>query len=375
MNQGIVLIWNQFGPYHMDRCEALGAHFRERCRVHGVEIASQSEEYAWRTTGSGSCFAKHTLFKDRKLEQVGALFRFVRLLGVVRASRATHIFVNNYNQLEIFLLALTMRLWGRRVYLMFDSKFDDKPRKAWREILKVAMLLPYSGALTGGPRSQSYLRFLGFGKRPIAWGYDTVNLERILQVGGNALAPNDRSFTERYFVIVARFIPEKDLATAIAAYARYRDLAKEAARELHICGAGPLDVAIRRQIADLRLVGVVLHGFLQSTEVPRVLAGGLALVLSSVSETWGLVVNEALAFGLPVLATDQIGARDVLMRTGVNGYIFEPGNVEGLAHLMIRVSNDESEWRRLVEGSRRLRALGDTGRFVEGVTSLMKDAE
>jgi glycosyltransferase involved in cell wall biosynthesis len=372
MNQDIVLIWNQFGPYHMDRCEALGAHFGHRCGVHGMEIASRSDEYAWHPTGSGDCFAKHTIFRDRRLEQVGPLSRFVRLLGVVRVSQARHVFLNNYNQLEIFLLALALRLAGRRVYLMFDSKFDDKPRQAWREVLKLATLLPYSGALTGGPRSESYLRFLGFGKRPVAWGYDTVSLERLIELGGPA-APDGPPFEDRYFVLVARFVAKKDVATAVTAYARYRELAGTYARELHLCGSGPLEPEIRGQISSLDLRGVVLHGFLQREGVARVLSGGLALVLPSIEEQWGLVVNEALAFCLPILATSQAGACDLLVRTGVNGYVFEPGNAEGLAHLMLRVSTTEPEWRRLVEGSRCLRGSADARRWVEGIAALMSD--
>ena len=56
----------------------------------------------------------------------------------------------------------------------------------------------------------------------------------------------------------------------------------------------------------------------------------------------------------------------------MNGYIFEPGNVDGLAHLMLRLSTDETEWRRLVEGSRRLRHLGDAERFAEAIEALIQ---
>jgi L-malate glycosyltransferase len=79
-----------------------------------------------------------------------------------------------------------------------------------------------------------------------------------------------------------------------------------------------------------------------------------------------------LAFGLPTLATDQVGARNLLVRTAVNGYIFEPGNVEGLAHLMLRLARSEAEWRRLVEGSRQLRQRADSERFADAVLALLE---
>jgi glycosyltransferase involved in cell wall biosynthesis len=356
----------------MDRCEALAAAMESKFRVYGIEIASQSGEYQWVPSGDGTRFHKQTLFQERALEEIPVLHKFWRLALALISLSTKHVFMVNYNQGEIFLSAVVMRLLRRKVILMFDSKFDDKPRVIWREVLKVGMLLPYQGALVGGSRHEGYLRFLGFRRRPIAIGHATVGLESLLQPGGHAVAPGGPRFSERYFVVVARFIPEKDLTSLIAAYARYRELAQERSRELHICGDGPLEDPLRRQIADLKITGVALHGFLQRPGVARVLAGGLALILPSIVETWGLVVNEALAFALPVLATDQVGARDLLVRTGVNGYIFEPGNIEGLAHLMLRVSYDESEWRRLVEGSRRLRKFADTERFVEGVATLLE---
>lgn len=56
-----------------------------------------------------------------------------------------------------------------------------------------------------------------------------------------------------------------------------------------------------------------------------------------VSKVRGLSPTPASSKSLTILATDEVGARDLLIRTGVNGYIFEPGNVEGLAQLMLHL--------------------------------------
>jgi glycosyltransferase involved in cell wall biosynthesis len=71
--------------------------------------------------------------------------------------------------------------------------------------------------------------------------------------------------------------------------------------------------------------------------------------------------------GVPILCSDKVGARDSLVRTGVNGYVFEPDNADGLAYLMHRLSTDEDEWRRFAEASCRIAAKGDVNRFAEGV--------
>jgi glycosyltransferase involved in cell wall biosynthesis len=353
----------------MDRCDAVAARGHD---AHGIEVASHSDLYAWAETGPGAAFAKHTLYPGRRFEEIPVWLRSVRVLAACIKIRATAVFVTNYHRFDTWLVAVALRCLRRRVYLMSDSKFDDKPRAAWRELGKLLPLLSYNGALAAGQRSEAYLRFLGFRRRPIALGFSTLSLGRLVEAAGGASAPESASFAARHFVLIGRFIPEKDIDTAIAAYARYRELADGAARAFHICGAGPLEAAIRAQIAQRGVEGLTMHGFVQREGIARILSRGIALIVPSVSETWGLVVNEALAFCLPVLASERVGARDLLIRTGVNGYIFEPGNVEGLAHLMLRIGHDEAEWRHLVDGSRRFRALADAAHFAEAVEELLR---
>jgi len=113
----------------------------------------------------------------------------------------------------------------------------------------------------------------------------------------------------------------------------------------------------------LQLSKLVFRGFVQAPEVARTLASTLALILPSTEEQWGLVVNEALAMGVPVLCAMNAGARDLLVRTEINGFLFEADNAAGLASLMCRLSTDRAEWQRLAEGSQRLAPLGDARHF------------
>jgi glycosyltransferase involved in cell wall biosynthesis len=84
-----------------------------------------------------------------------------------------------------------------------------------------------------------------------------------------------------------------------------------------------------------------------------------------------LVVNEALAMGVPILCSDNVGARDLLVRTALNGYVFESDNPEGLARFMQMLAEDKAEWRRLAKGSQSLAPLADTRQFGNGVRHLM----
>lgn len=366
-SRSIAFVWGQFGPYHMDRCEAAGRDLHPAAVV-GIEVASASDYYAWSPTGSGRHFRKLTLFPGRSYNQTSRFARFRRLVGACLSCRVRHVFLCHIDQVEYFAAALVLRLLGRRLYVMTESKFDDLPRSAWREVAKKLFYLPYRGALVGGSRHRQYMRFLGFRDDRIAAGYDGVSCDRVRGLAGRPPAPDGEPFAARNFIIVARLVAKKNLGVAVDAYRRYRDLAGMAARDLVIYGAGPLEDDLRTQAAGLD--GIRFMGFQQEAAIARALASALALILPSTEEQWGLVVNEATAMGVPSLVSDQVGARDLLVRHEVSGYVFEPDNCEGLARLMHRIGSDEAEWRRLAEGAAAIAPAGDAARFAEGVRAL-----
>jgi len=78
-----------------------------------------------------------------------------------------------------------------------------------------------------------------------------------------------------------------------------------------------------------------------------------------------------LAMGVPVLVSDNCGARDLLVRSGVNGFVFEPDNAAGLAHFMAIVDEDIDEWTRLASGARQFQHAADTTLFVDAVEQVL----
>jgi len=371
MKPAVVFVWSNFGPYHIDRLEAAAEALKDTHRIVGIELAGASQTYLWSRAEKVSGFERITLFPDRESEALSAWDTFVALAQTCSKLQARHIFLCNYDRTNINAVSWLQRFLGRRTYIMIDSKFDDKPRLLWRELMKKLFLLSYSGALVSGERTRDYLRFFGFDPAVIHFGYDTVSVDRIRQSAGSPPAPGGVGFNDRHFTIVARLVAKKNIAVALAAYAEYCKQAGAKARALHICGSGVLEGELRATVQRLGVEGVVFLGFVQSTEIARVLASTLALILLSVEEQWGLVVNEALAMGVPILCSLNVGARDFLVKTAVNGYMFEPDNPAGLAHFMRRLADDENEWSRLAEGSLQLAPLADTSNFGAAVARMV----
>lgn len=370
--QKISFVWIQFGPYLMDRCEAAAAALPDSDIV-GIEIASKSaNQYSWAPQGNGQDFTKTTLFSGNSYEQTGWLPRTWKLIRGVVQLGARHNFLCHYNMPSIFLLAVTLRLLGRKVFIMNDSKFDDRPRSLWREIPKWLFLLPYNGALIGGRRHRDYLSFLGFKNRPMAEGFDTVSMTRLRMLAASSSERQEISYSDRNFVVIARLIAKKNLPLIIAAYQLYREMVGVNARGLTILSSGELQSALEAEVRQRNLAGITFTGFVPDEEMVGHLARGLALILSSMEEQWGVVVNEAMFLGVPVLCSENVGARDGLVRSGVNGHVFESNDPEGLAMLMVELGDDEARWRKLARGALDRAPSGDVYRFGEGVQALVK---
>jgi phosphatidylinositol alpha 1,6-mannosyltransferase len=144
---------------------------------------------------------------------------------------------------------------------------------------------------------------------------------------------------------VGRLAPEKDLEVVFAALEQVHRSYPKA--KLLLAGDGPLGPAIRRQPP----AGVVPLGMLQGEELSRLYASCDLFAFPSTTETYGNVVLEAMASGLPVVAPLSGGITENL-RPGSNGLDFPPHHSQGMAAAICSLLNDESLRRRLGAGAR-----------------------
>ena len=114
-------------------------------------------------------------------------------------------------------------------------------------------------------------------------------------------------------------------------HAASRVAARGASLEVAFAGSGDLQQALTAAAADAGL-RAVFHGFVNQSELPAVYAAADVLVLPSDGrETWGLVVNEAMACGVPAVVSDAVGCGPDLIEPGVTGAVFPLGDVGALA--------------------------------------------
>jgi glycosyltransferase involved in cell wall biosynthesis len=183
---------------------------------------------------------------------------------------------------------------------------------------------------------------------------------------------------ENYFLASARFIEKKNLLALIQAYAEYRHRAGVRRQEsvvnggnmpwdLVLLGDGPLREPLSSQLSTLNLHNHVhLPGFKQYDELPVYYALAKAFVHASTTEQWGLVVNESVASGLPVIVSNRCGCVPELVQG--NGFTFDPLNEHELASRLFEMASLSDSKRASFEAmSRKIATRFGPDRFGEGL--------
>jgi 1,2-diacylglycerol 3-alpha-glucosyltransferase len=345
VKQAIVVIFNRLGPYH---CARLCAAAKLGSLV-GLEVVRRDATYQWDLVGDDSTFRRFTLFPecDGQKPAAGELRR--RLWSWLDREQPSAVALPGWSAPE----ALTGLAWALSnsvpAILMSESQRKDHTRKRLRENVKRRVVSLCSAALVGGSRHIEYGADLGLARERIFSGYNTVDNEHFR--AGAQRAREDTTLRARlglpprFFLTCCRFVREKNLTRLLEAYGRYRFLSADP-WSLVLLGNGPLWEEVQTVIRRLSLErSVSTPGFMQYVTLPAYYGLASASILSSVREPWGLVVNEAMAAGLPVLVSERCGCARDLVEEGRNGFTFDPHNVEELSKLMLRLSSTPEDQR------------------------------
>lgn len=152
---------------------------------------------------------------------------------------------------------------------------------------------------------------------------------------------------KKVILYVGRFLPRKRVLDLIRAF-ELLDLADTA---LVLVGEGGELAACRQYVEERHLQGVYFLGFRNQAELSKIYAISDVFVLPSEDEPWGLVINEAMCFGLPIIAADQVGAAADLVQPGRNGYNFPVGQVNELARVLNLAFWEEEAGKRMGQAS------------------------
>jgi glycosyltransferase involved in cell wall biosynthesis len=165
-----------------------------------------------------------------------------------------------------------------------------------------------------------------------------------------------------------KLIARKRPLDLVNAYAR---VAADHPAALVFVGEGAERARIQAAAARHKLPHVVVTGFVNLTDIGRYYAAADFLVLPSDHEPWGLVLNEAMCFGLPVVASDAVGAAPDLVRPGENGFVYPVADLAALEHVIRRLLGDPAARRRMGERSRDIVGAFSYDADIEGIITAL----
>src|SRR6266498_3486794 len=371
----IAVVFHHIGPYHHARLNAAAS----RLSVTGFEWLAKAHD-AWGKAGSDARYHKVSLFPEAAHNNLGSSQLRRAFWSALEQANPDVVAVNGWNDFGSLAAANCCVRRGIPMVVMSESARQDEPRTWWKEMIKRRVVGVYSAALVGGQRHVEYLVELGMPRDRIFTGYDVVDnayfRRRAEEVRSQKSDVRKQyGLSENYFLASARFIEKKNLPTLIRAYAAYRQKSEASGNppwDVVLLGDGPLREALNSQLSTFNLhAHVHLPGFKPYDELPVYYALAKAFVHASTTEQWGLVVNEAVASGLPVIVSERCGCVPELVRG--NGFTFDPTDERELPSRLLQIASlSDDERRSLGDASYRIAENFAPDHFGEGLEQAAK---
>jgi glycosyltransferase involved in cell wall biosynthesis len=249
------------------------------------------------------------------------------------------------------LLAAAWARWNRvpLVLWSYPSRVSGEVTSSARQGMRRRLLARADALIGMGVQAREALRGLGVPDERIfdaPSSHDAPGFERALSgmeplVARHALRGAARA-RERVALVAGRLVPVKGILPLLAAWARLPESLR-ARWTLCFVGDGPLAHAVR-DAQRARPGEIALLPGLPASEMPADLAAADLHIFASLGDTWGIVVNEALACGVPVLCSRLAGCADDLIEPGRNGWLFDPTDAAGFGDaLRTALSSDALE--------------------------------
>jgi glycosyltransferase involved in cell wall biosynthesis len=333
------IVWPQFGPYHFARVQSLQA-FSRPAQVFAFELGDLTHEYQW----SRPVLSSHviTLCPNRIAERLSFATVFRRLRGRLSQLGIGVCLLPSYSPKQSRAALFAAKSLGIRTVMMNESHGGTARARGLLALVKRQLVGMFDAALVGGQPQRRYFASLGMSPDKIFTGYDAVDNDFFRQRASEIRAKAEEYRTqyllpEHYFLSLGRFVIKKNLCTLIRAFGEFRRGACRSTAHLVLVGDGQMEPELRTLCGELGLAvysktstaigrvppeaqappGVHFYGFRQIEESCIFYALADAFVLPSLSEEWGLVVNEAMASGLPVIVSQAAGCVEDLLEPGM----------------------------------------------------------
>jgi glycosyltransferase involved in cell wall biosynthesis len=322
----VLIVHNDFRVYWKGRLLFLKKYLQERdIDFYAIELFGKGSPYSFDTYENKEQWWT-CLFPDKSYDEISIVTIRETFLNKINEINPDVVIAGS---IVFFAGALGLR-WAKnnhKKFIMFD---DAKPSQIKRNFfvqwVKDLITMQIDGLwLPSKDYDEAYRKFIDKDSL-VFYGYNCIDNDLF-----KFRAKREMDFTT--IICVARLVPIKNIDYLLRAWKLIEK--RRPNYRLVIIGDGPEFVNLNELTLHMGLKTIVFLGAVNNSDIPTYFYNSAAFVLPSLSESWGLVVNEAMASGLPILISNKINASNTLLKEGINGFGFEPSNVKNIAEKII----------------------------------------
>nr|WP_106783610.1 glycosyltransferase family 4 protein [Lysinibacillus timonensis] len=291
-------------------------------------------------------------FKEVPLKQINFFSRLNLILnkGIFKILyKSDLIIISGYDQLSMIFMSILCFLFNKPYVVFFDGISKNRlsiRESKFKKLLKKFIVNKSTAVMANGSIGRLYLQnVLSCPKEKIYNQYLSIDYKAINQLAIDkdkyrAYYRNKYNIDDSAKVLLysGRLIDKKNVEKVIYALSKL----KRDDITFLITGGGILEERLRILAEELD-INIIITGFIDvQEELFKHYFAADCLILPSIDEPWGLVVNEAMVAGLPVIASDICGCSLDLVKNGVNGFTINPSSVEDIAEKINHVLSKEN---------------------------------
>lgn len=309
----ITILWSGLASYSVTLFKELS---RQGCNIQLVYQPTDSEAPYQKFDLS---FCKEAIEDSRYVK--------IHIDSIVYDFKPDCIFMSSWCFPHFMKLAKKMRKNGVLVISAMDNQWYGSIKQYIGVMSSRLFLKPCIDTfLVSGDRQAYFARKLGY--EDVLYGLYAADINKFTNVIPILQRP-------KKFIFIGRLTASKGIKELIQAYAAYREVVVDP-WDLIVAGTGPLSKWTQG------IDGIEAIGFIQPDDLPKLMNEARCFILPSRREPWGVVIQEAAAAGLPVIATYSCGATSMFVRDGINGYIVS-SRKENIKNAMLRIHGTPSE--------------------------------
>lgn len=249
------------------------------------------------------CQFEFTVVNSGSFQKRNIIRSCIELWKIVKPLNSKKIIVSGWELPEFWLTIITRK--KQELCLALESTIYESKYSGLHSVIKKLFLSRVEKVYASGKAHHKLLLALNYkGEVLITGGVGIINKPSFVQV---------ENVYSRRFLYVGRLSEEKNLDLLISVFNRLPEF------NLTIIGAGPLESSLKINANT----NIEFLGRIENSQLPMFYLSHDYFILPSFSEPWGLVIDEAVYFGMPVIISERCGASD-LIHNGINGFVFNP---------------------------------------------------